>query len=263
MESDEYNKIATLETIKKIINRKIPEPLENLNRYYRGQSDSSWDLTPSILRINSKEPIIQDNDLFSYIAKCQHEGIPTRFLDYTQDPKVALYFACCDNLDKNGRLFCPYYDTIDETHSYTTIICELSQLTKPINVNDFAENLANKYDLDLASTIFDLLGFLESGFMLTPSYSYYEMIRESNPRMYKQQGCFYICSNKSNWDHKKCQSRLLNLNYSDVIIYPEINPFIIVSDKSKYRQIIIPSHLKTEILELLDKQGTNKKSLGL
>lgn len=43
--------------------------------------------------------------LFNMLAKMQHYGLHTRLLDITQNPEVALYFACFDNWDRDGEMF--------------------------------------------------------------------------------------------------------------------------------------------------------------
>ncbi|MGE4399948.1 MAG: FRG domain-containing protein [Campylobacterales bacterium] len=80
---------------------------------YRGHEIETWKLTPSLYR-NKAYPLnehkyINDaiidfpNDLqvhetnFEKLAFLQHYGIPTRVLDLTQNPLVALYFACLES----------------------------------------------------------------------------------------------------------------------------------------------------------------------
>lgn len=98
------------------------------NIYYRGQSDKRYKLIPSIARSSkrsyecaleaefsylreeramiteakNKLPNIFKNDLspLALLAKMQHYGFPTRLLDITENPLVALYFACSEN-DEN------------------------------------------------------------------------------------------------------------------------------------------------------------------
>lgn len=50
----------------------------------------------------------------------QHHGCPTRLIDWTFSPYVALYYACNENLDKDGVVFCfdsmRYFDVLKERH---------------------------------------------------------------------------------------------------------------------------------------------------
>lgn len=88
--------------------------------FYRGHSDPNYILKPSIMRTlrllqsESKlynELIIDCPDDFSdckthleKLVKMQHYGLPTRLLDITRNPLVALYFACENNLESFGEL---------------------------------------------------------------------------------------------------------------------------------------------------------------
>jgi len=105
---------------------------------FRGQSKSDWSLTPYLTRIFKKYHIKRKDALeiekialqsfrentkdileFSKFSKyndevkwqivwweiMQHYQTPTRLLDWTKCPYVALFFAVSDNIEKNGALF--------------------------------------------------------------------------------------------------------------------------------------------------------------
>lgn len=83
--------------------------------FYRGHSDSSYELAPSIFRKNRKgnfkylhsesslvrealtarpAEFVDDKTMLDKLVRMQHYGMPTRLLDITSNPLIALYFSC-------------------------------------------------------------------------------------------------------------------------------------------------------------------------
>lgn len=126
--SDYINRGETIMCQKVDSIEKFLEQLPRLNEkmkgniFYRGQSDVSYRLTPSILRRQMEQ---KENDIYmNILAECSHEfestmshidvlskmqhyGVPTRLLDVTRNALVALYFACDskNNIDKDGVVY--------------------------------------------------------------------------------------------------------------------------------------------------------------
>lgn len=240
--------------------------------FFRGQSDYLWELEPGIKRennLNEWEELQDFNPneytLFNYIAKCQHYGKKTRFLDFSTDMDIALFFACNEKEDTDASLYmCPYMPR-KSCWSDTIIISELSLLRNEITVGDFADQLYMKYS-DLRNRFIDindlsrqLVSWLGHGFIVLPDAKEYEEMKVDNPRIYNQKGAFFICGNKTQQPLDSWGSTF----YAEYnIILPEVCDVPDTLQEDIFvTKVKIPSFLKRNILDCLIAKGINKEYL--
>lgn len=134
--------------------------------FFRGHSDARYELTPSLLRkcdngdwqfmpgedrlckellIAHHDEFLGDQYCFDRLVRMQHYGLPTRLLDISGNPLVALFFACSckpDQLEIEGEVIV-FQVSSDRVKYYNsdTVSClsNLSNLT-----------YAQKDDIDLS-----------------------------------------------------------------------------------------------------------------
>ena len=102
------------------------EVKENHSLFYRGHSSDEFIPLPTVFRhqgddVKNERFVVREEQLFhnlvtrcpeefvsckstfDYLVKMQHYGLPTRLLDITSNPLVALYFACSSLAPKKSR----------------------------------------------------------------------------------------------------------------------------------------------------------------
>ena len=244
------------------IRNNIIEDGKSETLFFRGQSNKSWDIRPSIFRdalISVEHKIIQTatarvpqefrecSSAFEELTKLQHYGLPTRLLDITMNPLVALYFACLPTSkvkDKEGNEVYPdgivYICTGYEEHEKSYKAKILSEITKigfegDFTLKDLRTSLEINKDIDPESFI----KLIQDTIFVMPSYS--------NSRLIRQSGAFLIygalkvtVDEHDLWNSKVAKS---------------------VKQEIDKKHIIIPQDSKEKLLDELDFFNINESTL--
>lgn len=247
------------------IRNNIIEDGKSETLFFRGQSNKLWDIRPSIFRdalISVEHKIIQTatarvpqefrecSSAFEELTKLQHYGLPTRLLDITMNPLVALYFACLPTSkikDIEGNDVYPdgivYICTGYEEHEKSYKAQILSEITKigfdgNFTLKDLRTRLGVNKDIDPESFI----KLIQDTIFVMPSYSNSRLIRQSGAFLIS--GAINVMTNEHDLWNSKVSKSVKNLNQE--------------VDK---KHIIIPQDSKEKLLDELDFFNINESTL--
>ncbi|WP_129600919.1 FRG domain-containing protein [Anaerophilus nitritogenes] len=233
---------------------------------YRGVTNKEWKLEPSLgfnnlvsyesemigdfLQLRPDE--FKNMDDFNTIAKMQHYGLPTRLLDFTMNPLVALYFACCDtngyNVDGKVYFVLPYNN--GGMDAYIKQVCSIY---KNSNFN-LVSDPAHFY------TYIQLVYGTNNIYFVRPNY-----ITEREKR---QESIFLLFANELynyETDSIITNTEGINMYTSNEVKLPCLIKYadslhdVCERDLERnFLEIIIPKEIKENLLNSLEKLGVRK-----
>lgn len=194
----------SVEAYLKIIERFNDYP----EKYYRGQLEKYKTILPSIARDNGyleyessiyHEVLDMSTADFSgldtplkILAKMQHYDVPTRLVDVTIDPLVALFFAVNNTEDPSAGTVLLYISSGFEPDSIEAKVLSIIPTLKERSIRTVQDAVKTKYNVLIQDD--ELVKILTQ-----PSFIQYSGdLKKANPRLYMQKGTFLICGNEIN-----------------------------------------------------------------
>lgn len=175
--------------------------------FFRGQANEAWGLTPSLFRqglfddeslllqsiMHCRPDDFEGLDRFYAMALLQHYGMPTRLLDLTTNPLVALFFACSGEMKSNGKvIILPHFPTSWSTDPLIQLVMDFcfdyhrSQVDLASMLADSMDKYGHSVGRLMPTTIDLLIHYLTIPALgVRPKWT--------NPRLMAQQGAFLIC----------------------------------------------------------------------
>lgn len=236
---------------------------------YRGQANIEWTLRPSLYRgeLFSRERVLikklehfcpneLENDRFSSLVKLQHYGMPTRLLDVSSNPLVALYFSCYGSDESKSDGVVHIFRNMPTFWSddyFVKIVMDyiFEYAGSSVDLLNMHKMLKRKYydgiNIYVPSDMSELLKILEvQAIMVVPNLV--------NKRVSAQEGAFLLFGMKVE-STKTIQTKVCyNFVPADAISEGKFGGGIV-------EKIVIPSESKKRIIYELDCMGINERTL--
>lgn len=281
--SDRMGEVKTLEAVHSV--SEFLAHLEHVNRirnmtytvssftFFRGQANADWSLSPSLYRrglfqsenlllteISHLCPCEIPENRFDDLVKMQHYGMPTRLLDTTTNPLVALYFACESSAqkDRDGAVYIfPNLPVLWSTDPLVQLIMDFvfDYPSQNVCLDEMLERVKEQYASALHRSMpqdADSLLY----YLTIPAFSV--MPAKTNERIEAQDGAFFIFG-------MSLRNREVSRNPGTLgRVYCNFDPANIETSEKIWHAsetLIVPASAKSTILEQLDVLGVNERKL--
>ena len=163
--------------------------------------------------------------VWNWLSLAKHHGLPTRLLDWSYSPYIALHFATVDvrHYDEDGAVWC-----VDYRATNNLLPAPLKRLLKDDDANIFTTEMLNRVATSLAE--FDHLSKRDFVLFFEPP--------SLDERIVNQFALFSLPSSAT-------------LSFEDFLKQRE----------GMYRRIIIPAQLKWEVRDKLDQANVTERVL--
>ena len=257
MKNNEIKSLSDYIDIIKKLNTYYNDTEQTPNPFlYRGQGRSTEPLIPGLFRFYQDKKLEEDEKEFFYSSKekdildnfiregssylnlkkdsrlrwaeyAQHYGAPTRLLDWSGNPLVALFFACQDFIEEDGAVW------MLQKEKYSSFAKMKNCIDNNITEELIADIIENKINITYP--------------LLYKPYYF-------NERMSAQNSCFMVWGNS-----EKSFEKITNLEKHEMLAHEHTN-------ETNYEngficRCIIKSGDKLNILNDLDMMGVNAKML--